>query len=98
MGTRRRNCPVSTTIARGALTLDTGLPDAPSGKPCARDPPRRCHVSHQRYEQGLPVCHGKPAREDLPAPKAKWERRCDNIASPNAGLAKLVLVTASYIT
>ena len=86
MGSGRRDHPVSTTVASGSLTLDTGLPDARSRSLARVIRPRRYHLSHQRYQQGLPECHGKPAREDLPAPKAKRERRCTNIASPNAGL------------
>jgi hypothetical protein len=60
--------------------------------------PCRSSVSYQSYQQTANVRwhirQGKTPRTH----GQKRERRCSNIASPNAGLAKLVLVTASYVT
>jgi hypothetical protein len=93
MRTRQRNRPVPTGFAADLLALDVGLSSARSPKPCARGPPSPYRRSHQRHRYG---CGGSatsnPAGKDLPTPrpepgitsppKAKWERRCYNIASP----------------
>jgi hypothetical protein len=102
METRRENRPVPMTVASGLLTLDMRLPGAWPAKPCARDPPsppqRR---SYQRYQQGLRrACYGKLARGRPPHMEGHKAERGDATTSPlpNAGLAKLVPVTASYVT
>jgi hypothetical protein len=98
MGIRRRNRPVSAAVAGGPFTPDTGPPDARPAGPCARDPPlpvfgelpelptdRERAMAHRQGK--TPHAHGKKERGDAATSPL-----------PNAGLAKLVLVTASYVT
>jgi hypothetical protein len=73
METRRRNRPVSVTVANGLLRPDMRLSVAWSAKPCARDPPRRASDNAASKACGRP-CHGKPPGKDLPAPEATKRR------------------------
>jgi len=99
METRRRNHPVPVTVASDPLTLGTGLPGARSAKPRARDPPSPVpRESSSATSRACRCTTANPPGKTSPHPRPKRERRCTNIASPNTGLAKLVPVTASYVT
>jgi hypothetical protein len=100
METRRENRPVFMTVARGLLTLDMRLSVARAAKPCARDPPRRAaryNAPQHGLRAGVPrqTLQGRP-----PHTRGHTAERGDAATSPlpNAGLAKLVPVTASYVT
>jgi hypothetical protein len=75
MGTRRRNRPVSTAVAGGPLSLDTGLPGARSARPCARDPPSPVSRELPELPTGRERAMANPPREDLPAPTAKKAKK-----------------------
>jgi hypothetical protein len=58
METRRKNRPVSMTIASGPLALYTRLAGTRSAKPSARDPPSPHRRSYQCDQHGLRrACH-----------------------------------------
>jgi hypothetical protein len=98
MGMGRGNRPVSIIVASGLFGLDGGLSDVRSAEPCARGPPSSVRV-RTRATRGLRVRHGGPAGEDLPVQGPEREkRRTQHRFSPGTGLAKLVPVTASYVS
>lgn len=92
MKTRRRNRPVFITVVSSLLAVDIRLPVGASETPRARDPPLPGRRSHQHHRYGcggsatanlaskLPTPRPEPGTTS--PPKAKRERRCDNIASP----------------
>lgn len=92
MGTRQRNHLVSAIAAKQQLPPRRGFPGTRSGKPRARDPPmteaaQRSATQQRRY--------GKTSHR-----QGCKRREGDAGTSPslNVGLAKLVPVTASYVT
>jgi hypothetical protein len=87
MEARRVSRPVSTVFAYSLLTMDAGPPGPRPATSWARGPPS----SLRRADTSSPRVHSRSRPR-------KGERRCANITSPVAGLAKLVLVTASYVT
>jgi hypothetical protein len=109
MKTRRRNRPVFITVVSSLLAVDIRLPVGASETPRARDPPLPGRRSHQHHRYG---CGGSatanlarktsphPGLNQGPPPHPMPNGRGDATTSPlpNAGLAKLVPVTASYDT
>lgn len=100
METRQENRPVSTSGASALLKLAMRLLGVRSAEPCARDPPSACHgVSNAASRAFGGRATATRLGEDLPNTRPQTERG-DATTSPlpNAGLAKLVPVTASYVT
>ena len=89
MGIRRRNRLVSASANRPQLPPRRGFPGSRSGKPHARDPPPN------KAAQLSSAARGRPPRR-----QGRTRREGDAGTSPslNVGLAKLVPVTASYVT
>lgn len=81
MGTRRRNRPVSTTVASGSLTLDTGLPDAQPAKPRARDPPSPAPRESPALPAG-PAGVPRQTRQGKTSPHPRPKGRGDAPTSP----------------
>lgn len=71
MGTRRSNRPISTPVANGPLTLDTGPPSARSARPCARDPPSPVSPELPELRTGRECAMANSPRENLPHPRPK---------------------------
>jgi hypothetical protein len=96
MGARQRKRPVSAAVSSGPLTLNRGLPRDRSAGPSARDPPSR---ELPDLSTGRERAMAKPAKGRPPRTHGQ-KRRGDARTSPlpNAGLAKLVPVSASYVT
>jgi hypothetical protein len=92
MGTRRRNRLVSAIATQRQLPPRRGLLGTRSGKPHARDPPLTEAAQRSATKQRR---QGKTSHR-----QGRKRREGDAGTSPslNVGLAKLVPVTASYVT
>jgi hypothetical protein len=100
METRQENRPVSMSGASALLKLAMRLHGARSAEPCARDPPTAAAgVTNAASRAFGGRATATRLGEDLPNTRPQTERG-DATTSPlpNAGLAKLVPVTASYVT
>jgi hypothetical protein len=101
METRWENRPVSISVAIGLLRPDMGRSAARSTKPCARDPPRRAtRVTTLPAGPAGGRATANPSKGRPPHTPGHKAERGDAATSPlpEAGLAKLVLVTASNVT
>lgn len=99
MGTRQGQRPVFLAVASRPPALYLGRSGTRSAGPCARDPPRYDRVSYQPLPARPTAGGPRRTRQEDPALRPQ-KGRGDAPTSPlpNAGLAKLVLVTASYVT
>lgn len=99
MGMKQRACPLIETFASGQFIADTEITGGPSAKPCARDPPlRHCLRGTDAISRACGVPRRSRQGKTFPHPRSKGEAMRQTSPLPNAGLAKLVLVTASYVT
>lgn len=97
METRWGHRRVSTNAANGQLPPMRGFPGTRSGKPHARDPPLVDAAQRQRGTQR--ARHGSPVRGRPPRGQGRKRKEAMRATSPlPVGLAKLVPVTASYLT
>ena len=100
METEQENRPVFMTGASVLLTLDMRLPGARSAEPCARAPPtlrRGVTSAASRAFDGRATATRQGIPPHMQGRKQREAMRQHRL-SRNAGLAKLVPVTASYVT
>ena len=100
METRQENRPVSMVCASALLELAMRLLGVRPAEPCARDPPSACRGVTNAASRAFGG-RATATRLGKNSPNARSQtERGDATTSPlpNAGLAKLVPVTASYVT